>query len=247
MMTICAIAVSVVLQINNVVGAPRVNLEQAQQEVTRLYRRIGVDVAWTSPDAPQAAALRAIRVVLLPDEGGDLRHRQTPVMGAAVVTDQGTRIAYVFYRQIESQARQYDVSATMILASAIAHEVAHLLLPDGQHSAGGLMRACWTRDDFHRAEQGQLLFSTEQAALIRERVAGKLMTLDFPQEDREQFAQLMGYSISGYHELSYVSDESCAQASVLAEQVEPGSGGCRDAGCGVHGGPLFDEEGRPLT
>lgn len=76
---------------------------------------------------------------------------------------------------------------------------------------------------------------------------GKLMTLDFPQEDREQFAQLMGYSISGYHELSYVSDESCAQASVLAEQVEPGSGGCRDAGCGVHGGPLFDEEGRPLT
>lgn len=77
---------------------------------------------------------------------------------------------------------------------------------------------------------------------------GKLMAMDFPQEDLEQFAQLMGYSISGYHELSYVSDESCAEASARAEQVEPGKdGGCRDAGCVVHGGPLFDDEGRRLA
>jgi hypothetical protein len=170
-MMMYAIAIAVVLQINNVVGAPRPNLERAQQEVTRLYRGIGVDVTWISSDAPHAAALRAIRVVLVADEGGDLRHRQTPVMGAAVVTDQGTQLAYVFYRQIESQARQYDVSATMILASAIAHEVAHLLLPGAQHSPDGLMRACWTRDDFYRAEQGQLRFSTEQASLIRARAA----------------------------------------------------------------------------
>ena len=170
-MMIYAIALAVVLQINNVVGAPAMNIERAQQEVTRLYRGIGVDVTWVSSDAPHAASLRAIRVVLVPYEGGDLRHRKKPVMGAAVVTDQGTGIAYVFYRQIESQARQYDVSATMILASAISHEVAHLLLPDGQHSPDGLMRACWTRDDFYRAEQGQLRFSTQQASLIRSRAA----------------------------------------------------------------------------
>jgi hypothetical protein len=75
----------------------------------------------------------------------------------------------------------------------------------------------------------------------------KLATLDFPQEDQEQFAQLMGYSVCGYHELSYVSDESCAQASVLAEQVVPGAGGCRDAGCPNHGGPLFDDDGKRIT
>jgi hypothetical protein len=76
---------------------------------------------------------------------------------------------------------------------------------------------------------------------------GKLMEMDFPQEDREQFAQLMGYSIGGYHELSYVSDESCAQASTLSDHVRSGSGGCRDDGCPIHGGPLFDDEGRRLT
>lgn len=75
----------------------------------------------------------------------------------------------------------------------------------------------------------------------------QIARLDFSQEDREQLAQLIGYSISGYHELSYVSDESCAEASVRSEQVVPGSGGCRDAGCAVHGGPLFDDEGSPLT
>lgn len=66
----------------------------------------------------------------------------------------------------------------------------------------------------------------------------KLAVMDFPQEDREQFAQLMGYSVAGYHELSYVSDESAAEASKLAREVMPNAGGCRDAGCPYHGGPL---------
>lgn len=64
---------------------------------------------------------------------------------------------------------------------------------------------------------------------------GKLRSMDFPQEDMEQFAQLMGYSISGYHELSYVSDESCSQANHLAAQLTPKAGGCRDHGCPIHG------------
>lgn len=35
---------------------------------------------------------------------------------------------------------------------------------------------------------------------------------DFPQEHREQFAQLLGYSIGGYFELSYVSDDAYIRA-----------------------------------
>lgn len=70
----------------------------------------------------------------------------------------------------------------------------------------------------------------------------RLAVRDFAQEDREQFAQLIGYSISGYHELSYVSDESAARASKLAKEVVPDAGGCRDRGCQIHGGPLPDDE-----
>ena len=45
----------------------------------------------------------------------------------------------------------------------------------------------------------------------------KLAVIDFTQEDREQFAQLIGYSLSGYSELSYVSDESYETARVMSE------------------------------
>ncbi len=70
----------------------------------------------------------------------------------------------------------------------------------------------------------------------------------FTQADQEQFAQLIGYAISGYHELPYVSDESCEQASVAVELLQPGApAGCRDAGCAIHGGPLFDADTRPAA
>lgn len=42
---------------------------------------------------------------------------------------------------------------------------------------------------------------------------------NFPKEDREQFAQLIGYSVSGYADLSYVSDESYAKADMQAEKL----------------------------
>lgn len=75
----------------------------------------------------------------------------------------------------------------------------------------------------------------------------KLMMRNFSQEDREQFAQLMGYSITGYHELSFVSDESAARASTLARAVDPEApASCREAGCPVHGGPV-DVGGRAST
>jgi len=168
-MLIHAIAVAVVLQMNNVADAPNAHLERAQQEVIRLYHNIGVDVSWTGPDVSRVAPAPDIRVVVVPYGAGDMVHRGKLVMGAAVLTNMGTGIAYIFYRQVEAQARQYDYSLPMILASAIAHEVGHLLLPDGRHSPEGLMRACWTSDDFHRANQGQLRFSNEQAAQIRGR------------------------------------------------------------------------------
>ena len=39
---------------------------------------------------------------------------------------------------------------------------------------------------------------------------------DVSREDREQFAQLIGYSLSGFSDLSYVSDETCDVATQMA-------------------------------
>lgn len=46
-----------------------------------------------------------------------------------------------------------------------------------------------------------------------------LGTMDFPQEDVEQFWQLMGYSVSAYGSLSFVSPETAAIADAEAEKI----------------------------
>ncbi len=65
----------------------------------------------------------------------------------------------------------------------------------------------------------------------------ELASMDFTQDDRCQFAQLIGYSICGYHELPYVSDEHAAEATAAARLLFPHAGGCRDdGGCRIHSG-----------
>jgi hypothetical protein len=43
----------------------------------------------------------------------------------------------------------------------------------------------------------------------------QLASLDFSDEDRMQFAQLIGYSVSGFGELSYVDDETYGSAEAM--------------------------------
>lgn len=53
-----------------------------------------------------------------------------------------------------------------------------------------------------------------------------LALLPFSDADREQFAQLIGYSVSGYGDLPYVSDDSYAKALcifVTGEEMEVGN------------------------
>jgi hypothetical protein len=159
-------AAALVVQLLNPSGAPTAIVRQAQEEVTRVYANIDVPVEWT--DA-QITAERSdiIRLVLLPYETGNLRHREKEVMGAAMRTEAGNAIAYVYYRRVQAQANRYQVSIGSVLACAIAHELGHLLLPGTPHASTGLMRACWSRDEFNQADQGQLRFLPDDVARIR--------------------------------------------------------------------------------
>jgi hypothetical protein len=160
------LAAALVLQLLNPSAAPSAIVRQAQEEVTRVYADIGVPLEWSTPSDPAADRDSAIRVVLLPYETGDLRRAEQQVMGAAVRTGHGSAVAYVFYRRVQAEADRYGVSTSMVLACAIAHELGHLLLPAAGHAPTGLMRACWNRDEFTRAEQGQLRFLPGEVAQI---------------------------------------------------------------------------------
>lgn len=161
------LAAALVLQITNLSGVPDPVVHIAREEVTRVYASIGVSLEWRDPPDAAADQRLVMRVVLLPYETGDLRRGENQVMGAAVRTVNRNAIAYVFYRRVQAEADRYRVSTGLVLAYAIAHELGHLLLPLAAHTPTGLMRACWSRDDFNRAEQGQLRFLPADAERIR--------------------------------------------------------------------------------
>jgi hypothetical protein len=48
----------------------------------------------------------------------------------------------------------------------------------------------------------------------------QIACVEFSREDREQFAQLIGYSLSGFEGLSYVSDETYNAAARMADTEE---------------------------
>src|SRR4051794_13913460 len=103
------LAAALALHLMNLSGAKPSIVHEAQQEVTRVYARIGVQVAW-SDTSDAAADTSAISVVLLPYETGGFRHRETQVMGAALRTPRGNALAYVFYRRVAAEADRYRVS-----------------------------------------------------------------------------------------------------------------------------------------
>jgi hypothetical protein len=46
-----------------------------------------------------------------------------------------------------------------------------------------------------------------------------LAVMEFSQEDREQFAQLIGYSLCGFGDLTYVSDRTYGRAETKAKKL----------------------------
>jgi hypothetical protein len=157
-----SLALTLTLQLSNISGVPPPVLAQAQLEMVRLYAAIGVEIRWSEMPGD-------IRLIVMNDEPGDLRRASQMILGAAIHGAQGSSVAYVFYRRVADEANKHDVSRSLLLACAMAHEVGHLLLPGRPHSRAGLMRGVWDYDEFHRAANGLLRFSAEEGESIRAR------------------------------------------------------------------------------
>ena len=176
---------NVVLHVCDDPGIHRNLVNRAKVEMGRIFRDVGIDIAWTDevstrtgPDDPQppASSDPQLTLVMLCQELTDEVTVDPTALGGAVGTrDYRGHIAYVFYDRVERFARTLNMSrdpeaddlySVIVLAHAMAHEVGHLLLPYG-HSATGLMRAEWDAKDMRLAVERRLNFTPEQAELIR--------------------------------------------------------------------------------
>jgi hypothetical protein len=132
--------------------------------VDHIYAEAGIEVRWKSADAP-------LVVFIVPRQMADRFHKPPNVLGFAVgtATVRG-RVAYVLEHRVDELTRGYRLRKNAVLGAVIAHEIGHLLLPYRSHSAKGIMKAELTAADFRDALAGRLLFTSEQAELLKARI-----------------------------------------------------------------------------
>lgn len=165
---------TVVVMLQNDAGTPPDLVDRASREVTRLFSLIDIDIVWVT-DVPADARLR---VVSLTNWEPNEQRVQPSVLGYTQIA-QGKRgiRAYVFWRRVDQASQKFTASLDKVLAIAIAHELGHMLLPDGMHAKAGLMQAPWDASHFRSASAGLLAFSPDSAALIQREMAKERSTI----------------------------------------------------------------------
>jgi predicted HD phosphohydrolase len=85
----------------------------------------------------------------------------------------GGNLATVSFHWSKAADRSGGALPAEILACVIAHEIGHLLLGPNSHSPTGIMKAKWSADELRGAGWGRLLFTPQQAELIRAEVRAR--------------------------------------------------------------------------
>jgi hypothetical protein len=77
---------------------------------------------------------------------------------------------YVFWGRVDRASLAFTARLDRVLAVAIAHELGHMMLPNGKHAKGGLMAGPWDAGHFRAASAGLLAFSQDSATSIRREI-----------------------------------------------------------------------------
>jgi hypothetical protein len=83
------------------------------------------------------------------------------------------KLATVSYHWIKEWDPRAEAMPWDILACVIAHEIGHLLLGPNSHSTTGIMMGKWSPEALRAAGHGHLLFTPQQAELLRAEVLAR--------------------------------------------------------------------------
>src|SRR4051812_41878261 len=157
------------VRIINRAGVSRWVLGPAENQVTRIYAASGIQIVWVA-ESPSPSGGRTIRHVLLLSPSMSDRmivREKIPrfVLGWAI-RDAGR--AFIFTDRALTLAAGLGVDGAGGLGVVIGHELGHLLLPDGGHSATGLMQSSY---DCRHASARR--FTPAQTEAMRQRLVSE--------------------------------------------------------------------------
>jgi hypothetical protein len=186
---------AITIHVHNYARVAPNTLAEAEEVTTGIFRQAGLETRWAdsvlkAEDDPEPFAghltysFSDIQLSILPPEMSGRFGLPNNVMG--VVPRSDAQIAYVFDSKVEAlfhtmlsayRTGHIDrrVSESQILGIAIAHELGHLLLELQGHSAEGIMRGEWGLRDLRNATFGMLLFTPQQAEVLRENARSRNM------------------------------------------------------------------------
>jgi hypothetical protein len=171
----------VTIQIHDYSHVSSGSLTRARAVVTAMYERIGVRTEWmgvvqqrlgqqgpSRRDEISRIPIAQVTLIILTAKMAARGHVSEGALGFAAVPEEGMgRIAYAIYDRVRDTAARAAMSEDDLLGFVMAHEIAHLMLPRGAHTDGGLMRGHWDVRDFQRIDVLKLGFSPAQADEIR--------------------------------------------------------------------------------
>jgi hypothetical protein len=160
------------------VQLPPQALTDAEDEATRIYQKAGISILWMSCKSSRTDAQPDLRCQD-PPSAMHLNMRIVPhaptssdgILGVAFLSSEGNG-AYsdVFYDAVEKVDQDWHIGLVRVVAHVMAHELGHLILGSNGHSPHGIMCPRWHGNELHLACMGALLFSEEQARLMRKRL-----------------------------------------------------------------------------
>jgi hypothetical protein len=186
-------SLTVTIHVHDYAEVGHKTLQEAEKIAAGIYRKVGVETRWThAPLAPKISQesstdqstldLTDIDLNIVPRVMADRLGLPNKALGLAPGTEPDRQVVYVFYYRVEVLAQRQvravfegsirrPVTTAQVLGHAIAHEIGHLLLNLESHSATGIMRGDWDLSDLQGVASGFLLFTAQQAEVIRTEVA----------------------------------------------------------------------------
>jgi len=164
-------------------GVARSTLVQAEGKATAILNQVGLEVIWV--DCPAAPAEFksypgcqgllgttdfAVKILTADEAELFLSHHEALGRALPCPADQAGCTAYIFYRNVLEVAADGVADKSQVLGHAVVHEIGHLLLGPNSHTANGIMRGRWNKQDLETIAKGNLAFSEQQSEHIREEI-----------------------------------------------------------------------------
>ncbi|HXH86715.1 MAG TPA: hypothetical protein VNI35_07795, partial [Nitrospira sp.] len=158
-------------------------LSSGVAEARRIFQEAGIETDWVAcpmgtvveKSAPVCGGRQGsadINMKILPPSmatGFGLRWQALGFAASSPIPGAGSD-AWVFYDRVGELARFRIADRGLILGTAMAHEIGHLLLGLRPHAPSGIMGGKWQRKELGLVAQGHLLFTAEESRQMRNAV-----------------------------------------------------------------------------